>query len=107
MSWDVYLAINTGIKDCMVEDVRNVTYNNGKIFRKALGGEGLGGLEGKNTSDALDSIRKAIEDIEANMGLYKELEPPNGWGGISDALDFLNKLYKDCKKHPLAKIKIV
>jgi hypothetical protein len=103
VSYDVSLTINTGVEDTEAEEIRNVTYNNARIFNKALGCS-LRELNGKTAGDMIELIYRAIRDIEKNKVFYKPLEPGNGWGGVDDALDFLEKLHKGCRKHPLTKI---
>lgn len=103
MSWDAYMQIDTGSEyPATVEEIRNVTYNNGAIF-KALGAYPKD-LEGKLGVDAAKIITSAIEEAskpEREAELLK-LAPENGWGGLDDVKDFLGKALEACRKHPKA-----
>lgn len=104
MSWDVYIGIDTGLKDAKIIDVRNVTYNNGRIFVRL--GVHPEDMKGKTCAEIVPMIKKALKDsydenIEKEL---QELSPENNWGGIADSRDFLNKLLAACEEHPLAKV---
>lgn len=106
MSWDCYMEIDTGGKEpATVADVRNVTYNNSKIF--SLLGVHPDELRGKIGRIAEPLVRKALAlsyEIEAEI---KPLEPSNNWGGVDDVRDFLQKLLMACQAHPKATVRII
>lgn len=103
MSWDAYMTIDTGGESpAVVENIRNVTYNNDALFR-ALGAH-PSDLEGKSGQEAAPVIIQAINEwhSQARRAELQKLEPANGWGGLADVKDFLEKALEACKKHPKA-----
>ncbi len=101
MSWDVYMM---AVTETNVYD-RNVTWNNGGIFEKALGFE-FRKLNGKSGAEALPLLIHAIVDIAQHKKEYVDLEPDNGWGGIEDALDVLRGLRNSCEEFPNGVIRV-
>lgn len=95
MSWDVCVS---AMKETEVYE-RNVTWNNGAIFVKALGCE-FRELDGKSCREVVMLLNRAIADIAQNRSAYAELEPENGWGGIDDSLDLLRGLRQSCEEYP-------
>ena len=103
MSWDTYLAINTGIDDIEVIDVGNYTYNVGKMYRDALGFS-YSDFNGMLAKDAIQILKIAIEKMEKNPKYYETMNPENNWGNYNGALKYLKSLYVACKDNPLCKI---
>lgn len=104
MSWDVSMRIETGNEMAVVQYVRNVTYNNSKIFRAV--GAHPDDLEGKTGEEAMPVIESALlkmSDLKQIESL-RLLEPANGWGGLVDAQSFLRDLYEACATHTKAKV---
>jgi len=103
MSWDAYMMIDTGGEShAIVEDIRNVTYNNGALFRY-LGchPKDLEGMKGEIAKDLLITGLDLSHD-PSRLEELKKLEPANGWGGLDDVQDFLQKAFEACKHHPKA-----
>jgi len=104
MSWDAYLYYNTCERcgQSGTVEVRNVTYNNGRIFE--LLGVHPNYLEGKLCNEVTALLQKAIELSYEKEAEARKLEPPKGWGGLNDSRNFLVALLDKCKKNPKAKI---
>lgn len=107
MSWDCYLVF----EECSVckhspnsIDVRNVTYNNSRIF-SALGVH-PDDLKGKTGKEVMEILKAAFDESyrEPTATKLLELEPGNGWGGVKDSQDFIYKLYVACYDNPEAKV---
>lgn len=106
MSWDISMSKGP-CKECgesFYEEVRNVTYNNSKIF--AAIGAHPDDYEGKTGQEAQVLVESAIAKLKQDREQLQNLEPSNGWGGINDSLDFLEKLLKACIEHPKATIQV-
>jgi len=103
MSWNACMVIDTGGDEpAVVEEIRNITYNNSKIFT-ALGIH-PNDIKGKLGSKVASTIEKALRESH-NPKRERELlalEPENKWGGLDDVRDFLGKAVTACKKHPKA-----
>jgi len=103
MSWDVSIVIDTGgDHKAVVQDVRNVTYNNSDLFRALSVHPKM--IERNECVYWILPLARAIRELEENRDKYLPLEPENRWGGIDDSLDFLRKLLAAVKKHPLAEV---
>lgn len=104
MSWDVYLRTETVDGVDVFVDVRNVTFNNGRIFnRLGVHPEGRENLLGRDWTPKLEAALTILDDPNAETELH-ELEPPNGWGGLRDVRDFLVKLLAVCRTHPSGQV---
>lgn len=99
MSWDVSLAIDTGVELTEVIDIGNYTSNVHTMYSEALGFP-FRDLHGKNAGDVVPLLDKAVNDMTRRPQHYEQFNPPNGWGDFDSALDFLSKLLSACKKHP-------
>lgn len=97
MSWDVYIVDGEN----EVDDVRNVTYNNSKIFQ-AIGCY-YKDLDGSCLMWA-ELAKQGISELKNNPEKYRHLEPENKWGGIDDCIDFLTKLLSKCLQHPRLRV---
>ena len=53
-------------------------------------------------SEAENGLLLGILGMEANIEVYKELEPDNGWGNALGVLDVLRKLFEYSRKYPKA-----
>lgn len=106
MSWDVSIEIDTGGKEsALVEEVRNVTYNNSRIFSEL-------GVHPSQVSDPsclvwIALLKNALKNsfdpvVEKKLDA---LSPENGWGGVKDSRDFLTRLLECCERHPKAFVK--
>lgn len=105
MSYDIYVAVETGAGEWMEEYVGNYTYNVGPMFKKALGIR-LAELHDVPCLEAIHMLRTAIADMEDNPEEYKEMDPPNGWGDYAGAVKYLNDIKQACARHPKAVVKV-
>ncbi len=108
MSYDIYLAIDTGGEyPATVADVGNMTGNCGGQWYKALGCS-LSALHGKNAGECIPMLEAAVSDMHKpeNREAYKALDPPNGWGSLEHARTYLEDLLKACREHPKTTIRI-
>lgn len=108
MSWDVSLKMKTGEHSSFYHDVRNVTYNNMNLFAAAGILTGLNEFNGKKAGDSIELLNLAHLYLEnpANEPSLRKLEPPNDWGGLEDAQDFIKIFLSACSEHPESTIVI-
>jgi len=104
MSWDVSIIIDTGGEHpACVEEVRNVTYNNSKIFVKL--GVHPSDRDNLLCKEWLPLINRALSDSYLYEEELEPLGPSNNWGGLKDVRNFLESLKISCEDHPLAKVR--
>jgi hypothetical protein len=107
MSFDVSLTVHTGPDTTALVWDSNITYNLGRMFKLALGlPDGIRSLDGRHAGTAAALISKAADRMDDNPGLYKPLNPPNGWGDYDTARDWMRKLGDACRTHPNACINV-
>lgn len=115
MSYDLSIVINTGGETPHEIDWFNTTYNLGPMYRRALAVAvipddgplgGLWGLSGKSCQEAEPIIEQAIADMRDKPTEYREMEPANGWGTYTGAIDWLERVLVACREHPLAEIQV-
>lgn len=105
MSYDIWLEIDTGGESpAALTDTWSPTFNLGAMFRLALGHR-LTEFNGTLGRDAIPTLENAILEMLKNPAMFKELNPPNGWGSYEGALEFLNELLIACTHHPKATIR--
>lgn len=106
MSYDIYLAIDTGGEhSATVAEVGNYTSNVAPMWRRALGCS-LADLHGTPAADAIPVLERAVADMAVNPGPYKEMEPSNGWGDYDGAFGYLHRLLDLCREHPRTTIEV-
>jgi hypothetical protein len=112
MSLDVHLEIDTGGESmAAVAGIGDITYNVGPMVREALGC-GLRDLHGENAAAVLPQLRKAVADMQDRPGVYRALNPENGWGNAdwirntAITLAFLERFAAECARHPKATVVI-
>lgn len=106
MSYDVWLEIDTGGEyPHRVTDSMDPTYNLGPMFAAALG-RPIRSLTGMSAAEALPVLRGAIAAMQADPARFKALNPPNGWGDYTGALDFMEWFASVCADHPKAMVHI-
>ena len=69
------------------------TYNNRDIFVKCMGWDYHQG-EWYKLTDIIPYIERGIHELQFNKKAYLDLEPSNGWGGISSSLLALQDIMK-------------
>ena len=105
MSYDAYMMMNTGLEDCSVEYIGNMTSNVSGMWTLALGFP-LRQLEGRTGEECIPNLERAVSHIRhpQNVEAYKKLNPPNGWGNHEYAAEYLEKILAACRRHPKAKL---
>ena len=97
MSYDIRFAVKVAGTDkdtyaVIGEPERSSpTYNNAQIFRKSMGWDFKQG-EWYKVTDIIPYIEHGIHELQFNKDAYRELEPDNGWGGISSSLEALQSI---------------
>lgn len=95
MSYDIRIGVKVEGLDVIAvidePEYSSPTYNLGKMFRACTGWDYKQG-EWYNAAEVYPMITRGIEELEQNPGIYKQLNPPNGWGNIDSALKTLNSL---------------
>ena len=106
MSYDIRLVIDTGGEfPASVTETNSPTYNLSEMFNLALG-RPIRELDGQLASDVIPVLRTAIAAMEDKPEKFKKLNPANGWGSYSGALDSLRWLLEQCLQHPKSTVKI-
>lgn len=104
MSADYWLTIDTGGPEpATVAEIRNVTYNNGPVLR-AAGFPDWHALIEAPASEAAGMLRSVADKLRSDPEQFKAYDPPNGWGGYEDAIDFVEDFAAKCAAHPRATI---
>ena len=106
MSYDVYL-IPKESPETLTEQERdesivcgNYTFNVFKMLSKAFGCDDWKYIDGMKARIALKHIHNAIESMAYYPEMYEAMNPKNGWGSYSGALNWLTKIYSKCTKYP-------
>lgn len=98
MSYDIEIGVriyDTDLYVCIAEPkYSNPTYNLGQMFRAATG---WNFEQGKwyRCEDVINDIQQGISELVIRPSKYKTLEPKNGWGTISSAVECLESM-RDC-----------
>lgn len=102
MSWDVNIIQHEVCPTCKRGrdwfDVRNVTYNNSRIFHTL--GVHPEVTDGMKCAIAIPILEKALEESHKKEPELKTMEPSNGWGGLQDSRDFISTLLEKCREFP-------
>ncbi len=61
---------------------------------------GLPGLSGLPVSVALPILRDGMEQMRVRAAEMRQLEPPNGWGTVQVATNFLREIIWVCEENP-------
>lgn len=107
MSYDIWLAIDTGVREASVEEVGNMTSNVSPMWAKALGFP-LGDLHGRIAGECIADLERAVSHIRHpdHRRDYEAMNPPNGWGNHDGAARYLETLLAACRDHPKTTIRI-
>ena len=101
MSYDLRLAVRVEDTDIFAvidePELNSPTYNLGKMFRACTGWDFKQG-EFYRVSDVLPKIEHGIHELKFNPHDYASMEPDNGWGTVSGAIDALESLL-ECIEH--------
>ena len=113
MSYDFYMKFDP-CQHCGRSDDHfgelNYTYNVWPMFRAAVDSspkdeddrKGVYSLQGKTGKECVPLLTDAIERMENAPDIYKEWNPPNGWGTYEGALRVLRTLLDWCIASPKA-----
>jgi hypothetical protein len=120
LSYDTDVRIDAGSGELSeVAEVGNITSNIGRMFYAAMPGPfegggrydgtgepeargGLTGLSGLLCRDALPFIAAGLDAMRDREVEMRAMEPGNGWGSYGGALQYLQKTYEACERHPNA-----
>jgi hypothetical protein len=106
MSYDIWLTIKTEEdKEITIAEIGSYTSNVCPMWTMALGFS-LSALNNSIASTVIFQLDNAVEVMRANPKIYKKLNPTNKWGNYEGAIEYLEKLLHECRKHPKAKIVI-
>ena len=107
MSYDVSLGATVGAEWAELEGTHaNYTSNVWPMFRAAFGPNGIERIDGLTGKAATHRVGPAIDLMLADPGKFRQMNPVNGWGNYEGALAFLQKLYRDCRAHPEAIVRV-
>lgn len=113
MSYDTSILL--GEDDA--EEIGNYTSNVWPMFHRALPGPyegggrydgtgatdprgGLPGLSGLTCAAALPLLDAALQEMHAREAEMRALEPSNGWGSYSGAVEYLRRIRDAAQQHP-------
>lgn len=82
----------------------NHTSNTAGMWRHA--GCDIAEFDGKLASELGASLKVAIDAMRANPGLYKPMEPDNGWGTYESTLKFMINVLLACESNPDAEVHV-
>lgn len=107
VSHDGWLVMDTGGPDlARVADFGNYTSNVSPMWRTAFAAAGepisLSDTEGRTAGDVLPLLRRAVQHMAGHPDMYREMDPPNGWGNYAGALAYLRTVERQCALHPKA-----
>lgn len=104
MSYDIWLAIDTGGEELTALDCLdwNYTSNCAPMWRAA--GADLAEFDGNIAKDCLPYLEKAIAELKASPGKYEAMNPPNGWGSYETLIPALERLAHGFRVHPKATV---
>ncbi len=102
MSWWVGVDLDGDGDEPVDDDHRNVTYNVSKLLRLVLPHkDGLWGYAGAPASEAGGIFAKAAVELAAlPTEVVAPLEPSNGWGSRTSAVEDLRWLAEACASAP-------
>jgi hypothetical protein len=100
VSADIYISA----PHCCDAHGHNITHNLAAMFRAA----GVNwrdyyehdGNGGRTAAEMLPEVVTAYCNLRAYPEDYKHLEAENGWGLLTHAVDFLERLMRDLARHP-------
>lgn len=84
----------------------NATHNLVPMWQEAGIYEALYREHDQFAGDRLDLLKEGYADMIARPEIYKGLEPKNGWGTYTWAVDFLDHWIKACEEYPSARIEV-
>lgn len=58
----------------------------------------------KTAGELIEPLETALEAMKEDPDLFKEHNPPNGWGDYEGFLSWIEKYLEACRRHPRAKV---
>lgn len=101
------LSVNV-VRECEVYCAQSVTGNLDDIFIRAIGQDGLRGLDGELLADVEGQLLRAYRHISdpSNLNEYMALGPSNGWGSYLGAMQIIRELLESYTENPNGVIRI-
>lgn len=98
MSYDIEIGVRVYDTNLYVRiaepEYQHPTYNLGQMFRAATGWN-FEQSKWYRCEEVLPKIRKGIDELRLHPNKYKTLEPKNGWGTLTSAVECLESI-RDC-----------
>ena len=69
---------------------------------KAVCGSYPSDWQGMSCEKLSEILETGINELKTPGERYKMFEPPKGRGPVEGTIDFLSKIYSNCKRHPYA-----
>ncbi len=73
----------------------NITWNVGKIIRKATGLEWRNEENNGLVKDVVPHLIDGIQELELHPERYRHMEPDNGWGTLEGTVRFFMRILED------------
>jgi hypothetical protein len=106
MSYDVWLEIDTGgPKPAEIADCGNMTSNVAPVWRAAFCDISL--FDGKQAKDCVKHLVRGLANLHRDPESFKDLVGGDvSWGCVQDAIEYLEKILVECRKHPLTIVRV-
>jgi len=85
---------------------KNITHSVVPMWNKAGVYDALYRSDGKQAQDIIPYLERGLEKMKENPSEYEALNPANGWGSYSGAVDFLEDYLCACHLAPLAIVRV-
>lgn len=89
-----------------LDSLLNCTHNLTPMWEKAGIYDSLYNSDNCVAKDIVYSLEAGLKAMEDSPEEYKKLNPSNGWGSYEGAIRFLKNVLHECKKRPLAIIRV-
>lgn len=111
MSYDVYAEIDSGGEyPATVGEAGNMTSNVAGMWDLACKGHGpnLRDMHGMKCEDCIETLKAAVAEMEdpSRAAEFTALNPSNGWGSTTTALEYLKRMLAMCVEHPKASVRV-
>jgi len=109
MSYDISLVADLGGPELIsVGDLEvNMTWNLRPMFAAANGGNiGPQEWDGQKAGIVALLLRQTLAAFYAEPAKFQALNPPNGWGSYSVAIECADKVLTACERAPFATVSV-
>jgi hypothetical protein len=96
MSYDVYVECG----HCGQGPGHGENYTSNMASAWNIAGAPLCDWDGRRAGDCVAELRAAIAVLVGERERFAQYEPENGWGSVSGAREFLQRILARCKEHP-------